>query len=42
MFLILPVNIATLDCVVDEGVGPEDFEDTEEFVEPGKQPFDHA
>ena len=25
----------TIDCEVDEGVGPEDF------VEPGKQPFDH-
>ena len=33
---------ATIDCVADEGVGPEDFEDPEDFVEPGKQPFDHV
>ena len=25
-----------IDCVADEGVGPEDF------AEPGKQPFDHV
>ena len=31
-----------IDCVADEGVGPEDFEDPEDFVEPGKQPFDHV
>ena len=30
-----------IDCVADEGVGPEDFEDPEDFVEPGKHPFDH-
>ena len=42
MLLFLPVNIATIDCVVDEGVGLEDFEDPEDFVEPGKQPFDHV
>ena len=30
-----------IDCVVDEGVGPEDFEDPEDFAEPGKQPFDN-
>ena len=33
---------ATIDCVADEGVEPEDFEDPEDFVEPGKQPFDHV
>ena len=33
---------ATIDCVADEGVGPEDFEDPEDFVELGKQPFDHV
>ena len=33
---------ATIDCVADEGVGPEDFEDPEDFAEPGKQPFDHV
>ena len=33
---------ATIDCVADEGVGPEDFEDPEDIVEPGKQPFDHV
>ena len=33
---------ATIDYVADEGVGPEDFEDPEDFVEPGKQPFDHV
>ena len=33
---------ATIDYVADEGVGPEDFEDSEDFVEPGKQPFDHV
>ena len=33
---------ATIDCVADEGVGLEDFEDPEDFVEPGKQPFDHV
>ena len=32
----------TIDCVADEGVGPEYFEDPEDFVEPGKQPFDHV
>ena len=32
----------TIDCVADEGVGPEDFEDPEDFVESGKQPFDHV
>ena len=32
----------TIDCVADEGVGLEDFEDPEDFVEPGKQPFDHV
>ena len=32
----------TIDCVADEGVGPEDFEDPEDFAEPGKQPFDHV
>ena len=32
---------ATIDCIADEGVGPEDFEDPEDF-EPGKQPFDHV
>ena len=32
---------ATLDYDVDEGVGPETFEDPEDFVEPGKHPFDH-
>ena len=31
-----------IDCAIDEGVGPEDFEDPEDFVEPGKQPFDHV
>ena len=31
-----------IDCVADEGVGPEDFEDPEDFFEPGKQPFDHV
>ena len=31
-----------IDCVADEGVGPEDFEDPEDFVDPGKQPFDHV
>ena len=30
---------ATIDCVADEGVGPEDFEDPEDFAEPGKQPL---
>ena len=34
--------IATIDCVADEGVGLEDFEDPEDFAEPGKQPFDHT
>ena len=33
---------ATIDCIADEGVGPEDFEDPEDFVEPGKKRFDHA
>ena len=33
---------AMIDCVADEGVGPEDFEDPEDFVEPDKQPFDHV
>ena len=33
---------AMIDCIADEGVGPEDFEDPEDFVEPGKQPFDHV
>ena len=33
---------ATIDSVADKGVGPEDFEDPEDFVEPGKQPFDHV
>ena len=28
-----------IDCVADEGIGPEDFEDPEDFVEPGKQPL---
>ena len=37
----MAVIIAMIDCVVDEGAGPEDFEDPEDFVEPGKQPFDH-
>ena len=32
---------ATIDCVVDEGVGPEDFENPGDFVERGKQPLDH-
>ena len=41
MILIIAVIIATIDCAVDEGVEPEDFEDPEDFVEPGKQPFDH-
>ena len=31
-----------IDCVADERIGPEDFEDPEDFVEPGKQPFDHV
>ena len=30
---------ATIDCVADEGVGPEDFEDPEDFAEPSKQPL---
>ena len=34
--------LATIDCVVDEGVGPKDFEDPKDFAEPGKQPFDHV
>ena len=33
---------ATIDCVADEEVGPEEFEDPEDFAEPGKQPFDHV
>ena len=41
MILIIAIIIAMIDCAVDEGVGPEDFEDPEDFVEPGKQPFDH-
>ena len=40
-FLFLPINVVTIDRVVDEGVGLEDFEDSEDFVEQGKQPFDH-
>ena len=44
--LLLPyflvIIFGTIDCVADEGVGPEDFEDPEEFAEPGKQPFDHV
>ena len=32
----------SVDCVVDEGVGPKDFEDPEDFAEPGKEPFDHV
>ena len=31
-----------IDCVADEGVGPEDFEDPEDFAELGNQPFDHV
>ena len=42
VMLILLVYFATIDCAVDEGVGPKDFEDPEDFVEPGKQPFDHV
>ena len=42
VFLFLTVIIAMIDCVVDEGVGPEDFEDPEDFVEPVKQPLDHV
>ena len=30
-----------IDCGVDEGVGPEDFEDPKDFVESAKQPFNH-
>ena len=30
----------TIDNIVDEVVGPEDFEDPEDFVDQGKQPFD--
>ena len=46
LFLLLPyfflvIIFAMIDCVADEGVGPEDFEDPEDFVELGKQPFDH-
>ena len=33
---------AMIDYVADEGVGREDFEDPEDFAEPGKQPFDHV
>ena len=33
---------ARIDCVADEGVGPEDFEDPEDFAQPGKKPFDHT
>ena len=34
----------TIVAKVDEvlGVGPEIYEDLEDFVEPGKQPFDHV
>ena len=32
---------ATLYYEVDKGVGPEEFEDLEGLVEPGKQPLDH-
>ena len=39
--LIVFRYFATLEYDVDEGVGPERFEDPEDFVEPGKQPFDH-
>nr|XP_020147921.1 extensin-like [Aegilops tauschii subsp. strangulata] len=38
--LVVPCIVA--DCAADEGVGPEDFEDPEDFAEPGKQPFDHV
>ena len=31
-----------IDCIFDEGIGHEGFEDPEDFVEPGKQPFDHV
>ena len=31
-----------IDCVADEGVGPEIFEDLEDSVKTGKQPFDHV
>ena len=30
--LIFSLLFATIDCVADEGVGPEDFEDPEDFV----------
>ena len=33
---------AMIDCVANEGVGPEDFEDPEDFAEPVKQTFDHV
>ena len=33
------ISFATIDCVADEGVGPEDFEDPEDFVEPGSSPL---
>ena len=42
MIIIIAVIIAMIDCAVDEGVGPEDFEDPKDFVESGKQPFDHV
>ena len=42
MIPIIAVIIAMIDCAVNEGVGPKDFEDPEDFVEPGKQPFDHV
>ena len=40
--LIVCHYFVTLDYDVDDGVGPEAFEDPEDFVEPGKQPFDHV
>ena len=42
VILIIVITISMIDHVVDEGVGPEDFEGPRDFVEQGKQPFDHA
>ena len=47
MFALLCCLLWLLSTIVDEvdemlGVGPEIFEDLEDFVKTGKQPFDHV
>ena len=41
---MLLIRVSTIVDEVDEmlGVGPEIFEDLEDFVKIGKQPFDHV